>query len=162
MDQQRCCSLQLGKELQKKDYGFFVKLLLGAGIKAEEIQQIDLKGKRGYCKLTLSDSAALRHLVSQDIVVNGTHLVFLIGDGSVTSLQVFGVDADLPLSSLGKSLEAFGSVLGEPRREAKTIEGCTFYTCERGMQGKFKPATCVVRHRMRRKHALTVKRTLRE
>lgn len=128
MDLQRCCSLQLGKELQKKDYGFFVRLLLDSGIKADEIQQIDLKGRRGFCKLTLATPAALQRLVSQDVVVNGTHLVFLIGDGSVTSLQVFGVDEDLPLSAITKALQDFGFVLGEPRREAKTVEGCTFRT----------------------------------
>jgi len=124
----RTCSLKLGEQLRDKDHSFFVRLLLRSVVKASEVKQIDLKGRPGYCRITLSTRAALERLLGAEVVVAGSQLNFLVGDGSVVLLHVFGVDEDLPLSTIAKSVQQFGAVIGEPRREKKTVDGCTFST----------------------------------
>jgi len=125
----RCCSLRLSGDLREQDHAFFVRLLLKSSVvKPCDIQQIDLKGRRGFCKVTLSTRDALERLLSKAIIVNGNQLNFVVGDGSVVLLNVFGVDEDLPLSAIVKSLQQFGSVVGEPRRESMTVDDCTFHT----------------------------------
>jgi len=124
----RSCSLKLGPDLRDKDHAFFVRLLLRSAVEPSDIQQIDLKGRRGFCKITLATRAALERLLAQVIHVNGSQLNFIVGDGSVILLHVYGVDEDLPLKNIVGALQQFGSVIGQPRREQKSCEGCTFHT----------------------------------
>lgn len=124
----RTCVLKLGGDLRDKDHGFFVRLLLRAGLKPEEIKLIDLVGRHGYCKFSFSTRAALERLLGQVVVHGETRLHFLVGDGSVKLLHIFGVDDDLPLSTIIRAARKFGQVIGEPQRETKTVEECTFCT----------------------------------
>jgi len=124
----RTCSLKVSEHLRDKDHAFYVRLLLRSTVKASEIKQIDLKGRRGHCKITLSTRAALERLLGEVIHVNGVQLNFLVGDGSVVLLHLFGVNDDMPLSAISKAVQPFGSCIGSPKRETKTVEGCTFST----------------------------------
>jgi len=117
----RCCSLKLEGDLKDRDHGYFVRLLLRSGVLPTDIKQIDLKGSRGFCKVTLSTPEALERLIAQEVVVNGTPVPLFVGDGTVTSLHIFGVDEDVSLLAISESLAEFGSIIGQPTRETKEV-----------------------------------------
>ena len=124
----RSCCINLSKDLASEDHAFFVKLLLGAGVRSADIRVIDIQGRRGTCKVTLASTAARDTLLSRGLSAQGKTLELLPGDGTAETVHVFGVPEDMALSAIASSLSRFGTLLGPVKNEKKTVEGCTFST----------------------------------
>ena len=124
----RICSIQLNEGWSWKDHAFFIRLLLSGGVRPDDIKQVDLSGRRGFCKVSFSCTAVRDEVLSRGLEVEGKQLVLVVGDGAVVSVHIFGVADDTPLSVITSAMEKFGSVIGVPKRETKAVEGCTFTT----------------------------------
>ena len=124
----RICSIQLNEGWSSKYHAFFITLLLSGGVRPDDIKQVDLSGRRGFCRVSFSCTAVGGEVLSRGLEFEGKQLVLVVGDGTVVSLHIFGVADDTPLSAITSATEKFGSVIGVPKRETKTVEGCTFTT----------------------------------
>ena len=124
----RVCSIQLVEDHPRNDHAFYVKLLLSAGVKPGDVKQVDLNGRRGFCRITFCSTEVRDDVVTKGLQANGTPLTLVVGDGAVVSVHAFGVAEDVSLPSIVSAIEKFGTVIGKPKREVKTIEACTFTT----------------------------------
>ena len=124
----RMCSIQLNEGWSSKDHAFFIRLLLSGGVRPDDIKQVDLSGRRGFCRVSFSCTAVRDEVLSRGLEFEGKQLVLVVGDGAVVSVHIFGVADDTPLSAITSAMEKFGSVIGVPKRETKAVEGCTFTT----------------------------------
>ena len=98
-------------------------------IRPDDIKQVDLSGRRGFCKVSFSCTAVRDEVLSRGLEVEGKQPVLVVGDGAVVSVHINnGVADDTPLSVITSAMEKFGSVIGVPKRETKAVEGCTFTT----------------------------------
>ena len=105
-----------------------MRLFLSGGVTPDDIKQVDLSGRRGFCRVSFSCTAVRDEVLSRGLKLEGKQLVLVVGDGAAESLHIFGVEDDTPLSVITSAMEKFGSIIGVPKRETKVVEGCTFTT----------------------------------
>lgn len=124
----RSVYLKLEEGWPTRDHAHYVRLLIGAGVKADDIKQIDLHGRAGMCVVTVSCQAVRDSIVSNGLSIDGRPVEMVISGGSVVSLHLFGVEDDLSLAAIVQAVEKFGSVVGGAKREKKSVDGCSFTT----------------------------------
>ena len=124
----RSVSLKLEEGWPTRDHAHYVRHLIGAGVNADDIKQIDLHGRAGMCVVTVSCQAVRDSIASKGLSIDGRPVEMVISSGTVVSLHVFGVEDDLSLAAIVQGVEKFGSVVGPAKREKKSVDGCTFTT----------------------------------
>ena len=81
------------------------------------MKQVDLNGRRGFCRITLSCTEVRDDGLTKGLQLEGTPLTLVVGDGAVISVYAYGVAEDVSLSAIVSSVEKFGTVIGKPKRE---------------------------------------------
>ena len=72
----RICSIQLNEGWSSKDHAFFIRLLRSGGVRSDDIKQVDLSGRRGFCRVSFSCTAVRDEVLSRGLEFEGKQLVF--------------------------------------------------------------------------------------
>ena len=122
----RSVLLKLEEGWSTKDHAQYVRLLLNANVRAQDIKQIDLHGQAGACIVTVSCPAVRDQIIANGLSFNGQPVKLSTSAGDVVSVHLFGIEDNLSLPAITKAMERFGSVVGAVTRDTKTVDGCTF------------------------------------
>ena len=77
---------------------FYLENLTANNVSAKDIKQVGLHGRPGWVAVTMASQASRDDVVSNGVSIAGKPVDLFIGDGSATSIHVFGCPVSLRVS----------------------------------------------------------------